>query len=165
MITEPKLEIRPEQPYVAIRTQVAPQELPIVIPQLMDAVGEWLGKRGVSPVGAPFIQYHVIDMPQKLDIGIGFPVDQIVAGEGNIQAGKIPGGTYATVLYTGDYSGLYDANRILIEWGKQNNVAWDRWDDPNGDAFAGRFEHYLTDPAEEPDSTKWETEVAIRIRD
>jgi hypothetical protein len=40
-----------------------------------------------------------------------------------------------------------------------------RWDVENGDAFAARVEFYLTDPADEPDQEKWETEVAIRLRE
>src|SRR3954464_12185978 len=49
MHTEPKLEDRPEQPYVAIRTQVTMQELGPVIPQLLGEVFAWLGQQGVSP--------------------------------------------------------------------------------------------------------------------
>ena len=30
-------------------------------------------------------------------------------------------------------------------------------------AWAGRFEHYLTDPAAEPDAARWQTDVAYLI--
>ena len=33
------------------------------------------------------------------------------------------------------------------------------------DGFGARYESYLTDPADEPDMAKWETEVAIRLAD
>jgi hypothetical protein len=32
-----------------------------------------------------------------------------------------------------------------------------------GDAFGARFESFLSNPDEEPDRTKWETEVAIMV--
>ena len=83
--------------------------------------------------------------------------------EGNITAQVLPAGQYATLLYTGDYDGLMDANRVLIEWAQENGIAWDRWDDENGDAFRSRIEIYHTDPGDEPDPAKWETEVAIRL--
>jgi hypothetical protein len=38
-----------------------------------------------------------------------------------------------------------------------------RWADPHGDAFGSRYESYLTDPGEEPDPARWQTEVAIRL--
>ena len=34
-----------------------------------------------------------------------------------------------------------------------------------GDAFGARLESFLTNPDEEPDRAKWETEVAIRLAD
>lgn len=163
MLSAPKIEERPEQPCVAIRTQATIHELPTVIPQLMDEVIGWLNTQGVPPAGAPFIRYHVINMTAQLDIELGWPVASSLAGNGRISAGIIPAGRYATLLYTGDYSGLMEANGVLIEWAREQGIAWDCWDTGSGDAFAGRFEFYLTDPAEEPDPAKWETEVAIKL--
>ncbi len=165
MISALRIEKRPEQPYMAIRTQVSMHELPTVIPQLMDEVIGWLNDQAVPPAGAPFIRYHVINMADKLDIELGWPVASSLAGNGRISAGVIPAGQYATLLYTGDYSGLMEANGVLIEWAREQGIAWDCWDTGSGDGFAGRFEFYLTDPAEEPDPAKWETEVTIKLAD
>ncbi|HEV8613461.1 MAG TPA: hypothetical protein VGQ73_08110, partial [Gemmatimonadales bacterium] len=57
------------------------------------------------------------------------------------------------------------ANKALIDWATEKGIAWDRWDTDKGDAFRSRIESYLTDPADEPDQAKWETEVAIRLAD
>jgi hypothetical protein len=54
---------------------------------------------------------------------------------------------------------------MLLDWAKSKGLAWDRWDDEKGDAFGGRYESFLTDPAEEPNPAKWDTEVAIRLAD
>lgn len=161
--TEPKLVYRDKQPYMGIRTQVVMSQLPTVIPQLHDEIYQLLEKRGVSPSGAPFIRYHVINMAAKLDVELGWPVAAALSDEGNVCAASLPAGQYATLLYTGDYSGLMDANRVLIEWAEQNGIAWDRWEDEKGDAFGSRIEIYHTDPGDEPDPAKWETEVAIRL--
>jgi effector-binding domain-containing protein len=166
MIEGPKLIERPAQPYVGIRTQVTMSEFGSgIIPKLHDEVMGWLKQKGLNPSGAPMIIYHVIDMANKLDVEMAWPVAAAQTDDGRIHAGPLPAGRYASLLYTGDYSGLMDANRVLIEWAQQNNIAWDRWDDPNGDAFAARYESYITDPGEEPDASKWQTEVAIRIAD
>jgi hypothetical protein len=39
-------------------------------------------------------------------------------------------------------------------------VTFDSWDTDRGSAWRGRAEHYLTNPAEEPDASKWEVDVA-----
>ena len=164
MITAPKLEDRTEQPYVAIRTQATMQELPTVIPQLHGEVFAWLGRQGVAPAGAPFIRYLVIDMAAKLDIELGVPVATAVPGDGRVSAGVLPAGRYATLVYTGLHDDIA-ANAALLNWGAEQGLVWDRWVAENGDGFGARLESYLTDPDDEPDPEKWETEVAIRLAD
>jgi len=79
-----------------------------------------------------------------------------------VTAGTLPAGRYASLIYTG--SGI-TGNKVLVEWAKVNQIAWDRWDDEKGDAFCARYESYLTDPRIEPRKTKWEVEVAIKLAD
>jgi effector-binding domain-containing protein len=165
MITKPHLEQRDAQPYMGIRTQATMGELPTVIPQLLGEVVAWLGEQGAAPAGAPFIRYHVIDMAAQLDIELGWPVATARAGAGRIAAGVLPAGRYAVLLYTGPYDGLMEANAALLSWGAQEGLVWDTWVAPHGDGFGARFESYLSDPANEPDPAKWETEVAIRLAD
>jgi hypothetical protein len=74
--------------------------------------------------------------------------------------GVLPGGGYATLTYV-DHARR--ANKALIEWARDNGVAFDRWDEPSGDAFACRYEAYITDPRTEPRKTKWEVELNMRV--
>lgn len=161
MITKPKLEDRPEQRYVGIRDQVPMSKLKKIIPQFLDELFAWLGGRGVQPAGPPFIRYHVIDMAGAMDVELGVPVAAAVQGDGRVSPGVIPAGRYASLVYRG-VSGIA-GNKALLEWAAKSGVAWDRWDAERGDAFRSRVEYFLTDPAEEPDRKKWETEVAIKV--
>ncbi|GHO42054.1 hypothetical protein [Ktedonospora formicarum] len=69
MITEPKVEQRSEQPYVAIRTQVTPRGLGKgLVARLFSEVHTWLEQQGIEPTDAPFIRYLVIDMSTKFDL-------------------------------------------------------------------------------------------------
>ncbi len=165
MVTEPKIINRSEQPYMGIRTWVNLQEFPKAIDEGFAALFAWLGKQGVEPAGAPIIRYHVINMVDKLEIALGVPVARPLPGDGRIAADVLPAGRYATLVYTGPYDGLMEANRVLIDWAKENGIAWDRWNDENGDAFRSRYEIYHTDPNKEPDSQKWQTEVTIKLAD
>ena len=164
-LTEPKLEDRNAQHYAGIRTQATLQEMGTgLIPQLHKEVFVWLKAQGVAPSGAPFLRFHVIDMESKLDIEMGWPVASSVSGNGRINAGILPAGRYATIIYTGLENGM-EASKALLDWAAENGLVWDRWEAENGDTFGSRLETYLTDPADEPDPAKWETELAIRLAD
>jgi len=163
MITEPKVEERTEQPYVAIRTQVTMHELGTVIDPVVGELYAWLGQRGVAPVGPFFIRYRVINMEAQLDIELGFPVVSALSSDDRISTGVLPAGRYASLVYTGPYDGLVEANAALLDWGAEQGLMWDSWAAENGDRFGARLESYLTDPSTEPDPAKWDTEVAIRV--
>lgn len=161
--TEPKVEQRAEMPYAGIRVQFAHQEMGSgIIPQLLDEVLAWLQQQGVEPVGPPFMRYYVINMVGNLDVELGWPIAAPLASAGRIQVSALPAGRYASLIYTDVRQGI-EGNGVLIAWAEANGLAWDRWDDANGDAFAARVEFYLTEPDDEPDMGKWETEVAIKL--
>jgi hypothetical protein len=162
MISQAKVDERGEQAYMGWRVQAAVSELPQVIPQGLDAVFAYLGEQGAPPAGAPFIRYHVIDMADKMDVELGVPVASPLPGNDQICPGKLPAGRYAALIYR-DVSQGRPANAALIEWAAQQGLAFDRWDAPTGDAFAGRYETFLTSPADNPDPAQWDTEVAIKL--
>ena len=138
-VTEPKLDNRSEKHYVGIRKVVTMEEMGSgVIPQLIDEVYGWLGKRGIEPVGGPFMRFYVIDMAVNMDIEIGVPVATPVTGDGRVSPGVIPAGRYASLIYTDSRKG-YEGNKVLIDWAKEKGIEWDAWDDPKGNAFRSRY--------------------------
>jgi effector-binding domain-containing protein len=166
MITEPKIEDRNDQHYVGIRTQVTMQELGKLLPPLWGEVYGWLANKGLKPAGAPLWRYRVIDMAAKLEIDVGVPVGRPVTGDNRIIADTLPAGRYATVVYTGPYGGLMQATADLLAWAHNKGIVWDRSDQGSkGESWGARIEHYLTDPREEPNSEKWQTELAFKLVD
>jgi effector-binding domain-containing protein len=139
-----------------------------VVDKIMRELRDWLRQNGVEPCGPPFLRYYVIDMAGEMDIEAGVPVTAEqsetvpLPGGSRVQPGILPAGRYASLIYSG--SG-YNGNRALVEWARANGVAWDRWEDPRGDAFRCRYERYLTDPKVEPRKTLWQIEVAIKVLD
>jgi len=159
-MSDPQVETRTERPYMGIHAVARMEELPTVIPQLIGEVFSWLGQHGMQPNGAPLIRYNVINMESELDIDIGVPVASASAsGNSRVSAKMLPAGRYATLLHVGPYDKLMAANAALIDWAKAQGLQWDRWDDPKGDAFAARYESYLSEPGEKPERT----EVAIKL--
>jgi effector-binding domain-containing protein len=165
MISHQRVEERVDQPYAAIRTEVDMGGFGEILGPMWGEVFGWLGHQGIEPAGPPLIRYLVVDMARKLQIDVGVPVGGPTAGNGRIIGEVVPGGRYACLTYTGDYGGLVGANAALQEWAAARGLAFDQHLTKRGDVFGGRIESYLTDPAQEPDPSRWETEVAYRLAD
>ncbi|HEX9041264.1 MAG TPA: GyrI-like domain-containing protein [Trebonia sp.] len=163
MLSQAQVIERPAQPYVAIREQVTMQTIGAVLPGLHPRVYAWLRERGVPPAGAPFWKYNLIDMDRGLEVEVGVPVAAQDAGDDQVLAGVLPPGRYAALRYTGHPDGLMGATAALLSWAGEQGLTWDVQETPDGDRWAARLEIYETDPAEEPDMTKWETQLAFRL--
>jgi effector-binding domain-containing protein len=165
MISDQRVETRPDQHYAAIRTEVSMDGFGDLLGPLWGEVFGWLGGRGVEPAGPPIIRYDVIDMERAMEIEVGVPVGAPVEEDDRVIAGVLPSGRYAVLTHRGDYSGLVEANAALQDWAAGEGLQLDQWSTERGDAFGGRVEFYPTDPNEEPDPARWETEVAYRLAD
>lgn len=161
MISEPTIETRAVQPYVAIRVVVPREEIGHLVPPLVPQVFDWMQGQGVKPAGAPFFRYHGMDPAGKMDISVGVPVAAPVPGNGQVAAGEFPAGRYAVTIHTGPYEQLIDAHMALMDWGQKHNLAWEQSAD--GMQWGGRTEFYITDPADEIDPATFKTEVAFLL--
>ena len=163
MHTEPELLQRAEQPYVAIKASVTMETIGAALASLHPEVFAWLDARGEKPAGAPFLKYNVIDMERELEVEVGVPVAEVVAGDQRVLSGVLPGGSYAGTIYTGHPDGGLDATAALLDWAAKRGLAWDVSDTPQGQRWGCRLEIYDTDPREEPDMHKWQTRIVFRL--
>lgn len=158
----PKIVDRTEQPYVAIRKVVTLQTFPEIADRLQDVFG-WLGARGIEPAGAPFFKYNVIDMERRLEVEAGVPIPAAADGADGVACGVLPAGHYATVTHAGHPDGLFGATAALLEWAAGKGLAWDMTETADGEKWGCRLEIYKSDPREEPDMAKWETDLAFKL--
>lgn len=165
MLSEAHVIIRPAQPYVAISARVTMENIGTVLPGLHPRVSGWLAERGVQPSGPPFWKYNVIDMDREMEVEVAEPVAEAVAGDDQVLAGVIPAGRYGTLRYTGHPAGLVDATASLLRWAEDQQLSWDVRQGPAGQEWAARLEVYETNPAVEPDMSKWVTQLAFRLVD
>jgi effector-binding domain-containing protein len=166
MSIEPVITQRPAQPYVAIPASVTMQTLGTVVPPLNGEVFGWLAANRIAPAGPPFWRYTLIDMPGRLEVEAGCPVAEAIdSGDGRVVAGMLPAGRYVTLLHVGHPQTLEGATGALLEWAAANNLTWDMSASSDGERWGCRLENYLTDPASQPDMSKWETELAFRLAD
>jgi len=129
-------------------------------------VNGWLKSQGIAFPGPAIIRYLTTDMSTKLDIDMGFVLDRHLAGNERILVDILPAGQYATLLYTGSYKGkgIYKATVALLDWAKENGVTWNTSNKNGVEWWNGRVEWYLTDPASEQDTKKYQTELAFLIK-
>jgi effector-binding domain-containing protein len=163
MPATPQITERPEQPYVGIRADVTMEQLPGLADRLGEVFG-WLAEHAIAPAGPPFFRYHVIDMERQLNVEAGVPVLTAVEGDDRVATGVLPAGRYATAVHVGPYDGLIGAVDNLLQWAEAQGLEWDKSAAEDGERWGCRLEIYLTDPAEQADPAKWETQLAFRLR-
>ena len=161
-IGKPKIDRRPKQTYMGIRTIAPFRGMSKEIGRMADALNEWVQKNKVKTSGPPFLRYHVIDMRGFMDISFCVPVKKALPDDGDVKADFLPAGKYASLIYSG---GGISGNQALIEWVSAQGMDFDRWDTDQGDNFRSRYETYLTDPKVEPRKSRWQIEVAIKLAD
>jgi AraC family transcriptional regulator len=148
------------------RRDVAPQHIVFVRlraarHELASAIGEGLGKAfpysqrtGLAVAGRPFTRYLATG-PGLYSIEVGVPVATGAGGEGNVEAGTLPGGPVAVAVHAGPYDQLTETYAAL-----------ERWIEANGFHVGGApWESYITDPADLPDPADWRTEVYWPLKD
>lgn len=166
MITEPKIERRKKQHYVAIRMAV-PIPFGKYLQPAWNEVFEWMMNNDIKPSGPALIRYLTTDMAKELDIDVGFTVDKAIKGDERITGDFLPAGKYVTLLYTGPYKGkgIFKATVALLEWAKENKLQWNITKRKGVEWWNGRTEFYFSDPAVEKDPTKFKTELAFLVAD
>ncbi|MGW1345235.1 GyrI-like domain-containing protein [Kribbella sp. NPDC002412] len=156
----PEIVKREERPYVALRGKVAMDGIG-AFAERMGEVVSWLAAHEIAPNDAPFFKYDVVDMEAGLVMEVGFPVDDLHHGEGEIVAGVLPAGRYVTATHHGHPDGLLGATRDLLAWATEQGLEWDA----NGNNWTARLEIYRSDPREVPDLNDWETDLEFKLKD
>jgi effector-binding domain-containing protein len=155
---DPTLEQRHEQPYASIAISANFQEWGAVnalIPELL----AWLGDR--EPAGAPFFRHRVIGgMTERFELEVGIPVTDPVTGDGRVQAGSKPAGTYVVLTHEAHPDSIAASHAALVRWADEHGIELAR----TGAAWDALFESYLTNPEEEPNQDRWRTELAYLTR-
>ena len=164
MKTEPFIETRPEQTYVGVGAVIPMSDFSRQIPALFAKVAGCLAAHGLTAAGKPFLRYHVIDMPDRMDIELGIAVNFRPQSTSSVQFHVLPAGRYAVLQYVGVTNSIA-ANKKLIDWIAAQGEEVVSHPSEDGEVFKARYETFLTDTKRDPDQGNWETEVAIKLRE
>jgi len=158
----PAIVSKPDNYCVGIRVVTPFRGMFGVRDKLLEELYEWLAARDLHDNGPVFLRLHVIDMEGPMDVEVGVVTKEAVDGDDRVRAGILPAGNYARLTYVNH---ARRANRMLVEWVRDNGMRFDTYADPAGERFACRYEAYLTDPRSEPMKTKWRVDLNIRVAD
>ncbi len=140
------------QPIVGIRATTTMEEIKQVIGALFGEVMAYLTGNGLAPAGMPFTIYHDMDA-ERLEMECGMPVASPVEGTERVRPGELPAGKVATVTHMGPYEQLGQTWSALMQWMEEESLQ----------AAGAPWEVYVTDPGEEPDPSKWRTDIFFPI--
>lgn len=108
------VELEPQHVAV-IRKTVPISQLRDVFDHGFSAVLETLEKQAIAPSGPPVGIYH--GMPtDTVDVSVGFPTEDAVADDGEVQASMLPGGEVVRYEHVGPYELLAQSYEHLQEW-------------------------------------------------
>jgi hypothetical protein len=98
---------------------------------------------------------------------VAAPVANPGAADDRVHSGVLPAGRYVTFEHVGPYRSetlpdLGAARTAVVDWMAGQGIAWGHPTD-RGTAVACYVEHFRVGPTEEPDFTKWETELTYLI--
>lgn len=147
------IETRGAQPYAAVRATVTLETFAKITDRFPEVM-QWLADRELPVTGAPFLRYLRVT-GEEFEVEAGIPTVAEVPGDGEVFTATLPAGQYVVALHEGSPDGLAAVTDQLLA----HTVQFDR----TGDRWGARLETYFTDPAVEPDQSKWTTEVAIRL--
>ena len=158
----PGIEKRGARQYVGLRIVTPFEGMFAQTDKLFKELRQWVNAQGVADQGPYFLRYHVIDMQGLMDVEAGFVVTTKLKKDEHVKSGVLPAGRYVHLTYS-RYA--MRGNQRLLTWVKEQKLSVDRKDTSNGDAFDCRYEAYLTDYRTEPRKTKWQVDLAIKLRD
>ena len=160
IINGPGVVERPIQPTLGIRVTTPFRGMLAVRDQLLQELFGWLETHQLADVGDSFLRLHVIDMDGPMDLEVGVITASRLDGDDRMRPGEFPAGPYAAMTYRNH---ARRANQTLLDWVHSHDLELDRHDEPEGDAFACRYEVYRTDPRSNPRKTQWTVELNIRL--
>ena len=136
------------QPFLYVRLKVGRHEISKAIAEGLGKAFPYVMQAGIPIAGRPTARY-LTSGPGLFDMQVGVPIGVASSGQGDVQAGELPGGPTAVGVHAGAYDHL-----------SETYAAMERWMDANGYRPGGApWESYVTDPGEFPDAKDWRTEI------
>ena len=161
LLAGPGIEAMPAVPTVGIRVRTPFRGMLAKRDELLAELVGCLDQQAISDLGHFFLRLNVVDMEGVMDLEVGV-TGVVHPGDERVRPGSLPAGNYATLTYR-DHARR--ANKLLLDWVRDNNISPDVSTAADGDHFTCRTELYITDPRTERKKTRWAVQLLILTAD
>jgi effector-binding domain-containing protein len=151
---------KPERTYLGIRFQKPFEGMFALVTVALKELRKWSKENSLSDESPYFLRYYRTEMKGTMDVEAGLMTNSALVGQGRIQPGSLPKGSYATLVYRGN--GLR-SNQALMKWATDHGITFDHLVAGDMESYACRYEAYLTDYRTEPRKLLWDVELSIKI--
>jgi effector-binding domain-containing protein len=142
-----------EQPTAACRaTLVLGENVGVWLAEAYAEAARYLAETGVPIAGPPYGRYTFRE--GEMDVEAGFPVAHAVVRSGRVGPSTLPGGPVAVTTHRGQYEDLERAYKAVGRWLAERGYV----------QSGPHWELYHDNPAKQPDSSTWRTEVVVPYR-
>ncbi|MBN2669562.1 MAG: SRPBCC family protein [Bacteroidales bacterium] len=131
--------------------QIAPK-----MAEMFGMVYQTANQISAVPIGYPYAEYLVWDESKQFTVfKVGLPINEIPDFlSDNVMHSTTPGGRAIKGVHHGAYDKTYDLYIAMDKYISDHHLS------QNG----GPWENYVTNPVEEPDTSKWITEIFFPIK-
>jgi effector-binding domain-containing protein len=145
-----RFEIRsvPRQDTAVIHRHCRPEAISATMGEAFAAIFAFVQRAGATATGPVFSRYFEFGA-DAIDFESGVAVAAPIAGDGEVQPGELGGGEAVVGIHVGPYDTLHETYGAMQAWMADQGRA----------PSSVMWEVYLTDPDEEPDPSKWQTEI------
>ena len=130
--------------------------------EMVPRIFQWLAEHGIAPQSGPLYIYRRMESSEPVELTVAVPVAEPVKPTSGLVAGSLPAGTYVVGRHLGAPDRIPASRAQMREWAQAHGHRLDVLRDERGTPWTGYAEHFLTDPAEEPDPSKWTTELLFK---
>lgn len=136
-----------------MRREIEMKDMGTAMGELLTNTGKFVSDSKIETNGQPLTIYHKYE-PPFVDMEVGHPVKEKSEGKGEIQYTLIPKSKALKIVHYGDYADLHISYREVAEYMKNNSI----------EASGPAWERYISDPRNEPDKSKWQTDICHPIK-
>lgn len=137
--------------YAGIRSITNKKELSTKIGKLYSELVVYLRNNSAQMTGQPICVFlSRSESSEKLSIEAGIPINSNLPETKLIKMNQTPEGKAIKYVHFGDYSKLNNSHQAIVAYLEANKLNY----------VKGKvWEEYVTDPAQESDSSKWQTNI------
>lgn len=140
-------------PYIGKHIIVSENEIGMAMEKSYKEIISYLSDKDLKVVGKPFSIYNSTDS-KGIDVVVALEIEKEIKAEKGFVTGKIEAGHAAMISHFGNYINLPATYHIITNWLHEQNYQ----------RTGKSWEVYVNDPGNEPDSTKWETQIFFPIK-